>query len=511
MDITRFNQLVALPDFAREVQRCEFCAIDQEMTGVDAPGVSALLGAPPEAVYHAKRAAVETYNAFQMGIALFTKTQNNTYEVRPYNFYLLNCCGDLRLSLSAISFLAANHMNFQTWLTSGLPFCNQEEEYAYEEKREAPFSDEVEKHTADTMIEVIDEWLSSGSGQLVNDVSCSIDFARRFQAFISRRYDSHITASYDGKPYLAQKIKFTFTKLDTNDWAIKREKSRLQSERDKARQLGFRQFWKVLLQSGKPIVGHNFMHDVMFMIHMHETTLPANYIEFKKILQRKLPVIYDTKTMAAKLTGDDAFQVTHLETLYQECRRRAGLSSEEFTQQYQLPSGFYSYNDYAVKTQSKAHEAAYDAYMTGIVFLLMHRLFPNAFVGLKNVISAFGSAYFFCVDTDDQLVNPDTFVLRCTIPCYSEEIESLFFSTEKNSAQATENGKLDMRKLSYQVSALETSEDTKKCTSFCVRMKQSTGLDDLRRRLRSLREKDLPSGTNVNLLLLDSITVHKIK
>ncbi|CBZ39098.1 hypothetical protein, conserved [Leishmania donovani] len=508
MDITRFNQLVALPDFAREVERCEFCAIDQEMTGVDVTGVSAPFGAPPEAVYHAKRAAVVVYNAFQMGIALFTKTENNTYEVRPYNFYLLNDSGDLRLNLSVVSFLAANHLNFQTWLTSGLPFCNEQEEAAYEEKLQMPFTDHAEQQIADALIEAIDEWMPAGNEPLVRELPCVIDLARRLQSFLYRRYDSRIAVNYDGKPYLGQKIKFTLTKLDTNEWISEKEKRRLQCERDRGQQLGFRLFWKILVQSRKPIVGHNFMQDVMFMIHMHETPISQDYLEFKKVLQRTLPSIYDTKTMATKLTGDDAFPVTHLEPLYQECRRRAGFSSDQFTQEYRLPPGFYGYNDSAVKLQSKAHEAAYDAYMTGIAFSLMHKLYPGAFMEMKNVISAFGSAYFFCVDTDDQLVNPSTFILKCAVPCHSEEIEALFFATEDITTQATENGKVDMKKLSYQVNGLAISEGAKNYSSFCVRMKQAMGIDDLHRRLQSLRDKELSPSTNVNPLLLDLITLH---
>ncbi|XQJ32115.1 poly(A)-specific ribonuclease PARN, putative [Leishmania guyanensis] len=510
MDITRFNQLVALPDFAREVEKCEFFAIDQEMTGVDVPGIPTQFGAPPEAVYHAKRIAVETYNAFQIGIALFRKTENNVYEVRPYNFYLLNDSGDLRLALPAVSFLAANRMNFQMWLTAGLPFCNAQEELDYEKQITTLFTDEVEQEISNDLVKAIDEWIPTASAPLVKELSCSLNLAQRLQAFLSHRYDSRIVINYDGKPYLAQKIKFTLTKLSKAEWISEKEKRRLRCERDRARQLGFRQFWKILLKSRKPIVGHNFMQDIMFMIHMHETPLPVDYLEFKKLLQHTLPTIYDTKTMATKLMGDNAFQVTHLESLYQECRRRAGLSTDEFTLQYRLPPGFYNYNDYAGKQQSKAHEAAYDAYMTGITFLLLHKLYPDAFSEVKNVISAFGSAYLFCIDEDDQVANNNTFILKCTVPCYTEEIEALFFASEDMTAQAASNEKVDIRKLSYQVSSVAASDRSKRCTTFCVRMKQSVGVNDLNSRLQSLRDKELSDSTNLNRLLLDCITLQKL-
>ncbi|GET93738.1 hypothetical protein, conserved [Leishmania tarentolae] len=510
MDITRYNQHLALSDFAREVERCEFCAIDQEMTGVDLPGVSVPFGASPEAVYEAKRAAVHAYSAFQMGIALFTKTENDTYEVRPYNFYLLNSSGDLHLNLSAVSFLIANHMNFQTWLTSGLPFCTKQEEAVYEEIPTATFTDLAEQEMADELIKAIDEWMSTGSEPLVKELRCVTNFARSLQSFVNHRYDGHISLVYEGKPYMGEKMKFTLTKLNTNEWISEQKKRGLECDRKRAQHLGFRQFWKVLVQSGKPIVGHNFMQDLMFMIHMHEMPLSMDYLEFKKVLRDLLPVIYDTKTMAIKLTGDSAFPVTHLEPLYQECRRRAGLSSDLFTQQYVFPPGFYGYNDSAVKLQGKAHEAAYDAYMTGIVFSLMQKLYPGAFTKLKNVISAFGSVYFFSVDTDDELVSPSTFILKCAVPCQLEEIEALFFATEEMTSQTGEKGKVDWKKVSYKVGGLTISEDANKYSSFCVVMKQTMTVDDLNGRLESLRDKLLPENTYINRRLLDLITVHNI-
>lgn len=510
MDITRFNQTVAFADFAAEVARCDFCAVDQEMTGVDVPGTTVPLGAPPEAVYHAKRVAVEAYNAFQMGIALFTKTGANTYEVRPYNFYLLNGAGDLRLSLSAISFLAANHMNFQTWLTSGLSFCNADEEAAYEKKHAAPF-DADEQQTVDELLKAVDDWIATDGEPLTVETSCTVDLARRVHGFVGRRYDYRITVTFDGRPFLAQKMKFKFTKLDQNACVGEKEKRLMQRERDRARQLGFRQFWKVLVQSNKPIIGHNFMQDVMFMMHMHETPLPTDYDVFKQQLQCTLPVIYDTKTMATMWAGVDAFQATHLGFVYEECRRRAALGSDEFTQRYRLPRGFYNYNDYAVRLQNKAHEAAYDAYMTGVAFSLMLQLYPDACQNVKNVISAYGSLYYFCVDTEDKLISPSTYVLESAVPCYCEQIEALFFATETPPPTSTpENGKMDLRKLSYHINGLTPVASSKKYTAFCVRMKQGAGLDEVLARLQSLREKELSSETSVDLTLLDHITLRTI-
>ncbi|KPA81808.1 hypothetical protein ABB37_04077 [Leptomonas pyrrhocoris] len=511
MDITKYNQLLALADFTREVKRCDFCAIDQEMTGVDIPGTNLPMGASPDDVYYAKRVAVEAYSAFQMGIALFTKADNNSHEVRPYNFYLLNSTGDLRLGLTAISFLAANNLNFQMWLTSGMAFCNEQEEQAFEAKQDVSFADDEEKSIANEFAAAAQELLSTDGEKVVKELACATDLAQRLQRFIERRSDYRISAAYEGRPYLAQKIKFTLRKLGDTEWAAEKEKKVLQQERERAQVLGFRQFWKILVDSKKPVVGHNFMQDAMFMFHMHQEPLPKNYAQFKQQMLKCMPHIYDTKTIVSKLSGDAAFPITHLGVVYQECRRRAGLSLDTFSRKFRLPPGFYSYNDQTVKMQSKAHEAAYDAYMTGVAFCILHNLYADVTAETENVISAFGSAYYMCLGAADQLVNSNTFVLECDVPCSSEDIESLFFATEDKACVITASNKIDFRKLSYSVNGLIPREDTRVFTAFCVRMTTLTSTDQLRERIQSLREKVLGSDENVNLALLSHITIRKLE
>ncbi|KPI87059.1 hypothetical protein ABL78_3871 [Leptomonas seymouri] len=507
MDITKYNHLLALADFAKEIKRCDFCAVDQEMTGVDIPGVTPPLGASPEDVYHAKRMAVEAYNAFQMGIALFTKIDDSSYEVRPYNFYLLNSTGDLRLGLPAITFLAANHMNFQLWLTSGIAFCNQNEEQAFEERQQIVFADDSEQRIANECATAADDLLSACDGTWVKELSCTTDLAKRLKRFVERRSDYRLSVVYEGKPYIAQKIKLTLRKLSDTEWAAEKEKVSLQLERQRAEALGFRQFWKVLVDSKKPIVGHNFMQDVMFMFHMHQEPLPKSYAQFKHQLQKYLPEIYDTKTIAGKISGNAVFQTTHLSAVYQECRRRAELTPDAFSRKFKLPPGFYSYNDQAVKTQNKAHEAAYDAYMTGVVFCIFREMYANCTAEAKNIVSAFGSVYYMCIDEADKLVNNCTFVVKCDIPCSVEDIESLLYLTEESDTVGDDSGKTNTGKLPYMVNEITSYKETSLFTSFCVRWKTSISLEQFQERIKSLCEKSLISDKNVNLELLPRITV----
>lgn len=59
---------------------------------------------------------------------------------------------------------------------------------------------------------------------------------------------------------------------------------------------------RVIGRSGKPIVGHNCMYDLMFMFSHFCGALPATLAEFKKRLSALMPLIYDTKYISSMST-----------------------------------------------------------------------------------------------------------------------------------------------------------------------------------------------------------------
>lgn len=508
MDITKYNQCIALSDFVREVERCDFCAIDQEMTGVDVPETPMTQGQPPEEVYRVKKMAVEAYNAFQIGIALFTRVEDDCYEVRPFNFYLLRSSGDVRLNVSAVSFLATHHMSFQTWLSSGIPYRNAEEEETHKNRNKFSFADPQEGEIMTQILDAVQQWFITDDEQFVKEIWCSSDLARRVPSFINHHFNFSVQTTYEGKPYLAERLRFTFKKMSVKDKEAEEKKNRLEADMEYLHYLGFRSFWNALVGSRKPIVGHNFMHDIMFMFHMHERPLPESYTEFKEDIKTHFPTIYDTKTLATELAGENAFAVTNLGYIYQECRRRAALSITEFARQFRLPPGFYSYNDTAIRGQGKAHEAGYDAYMTGIAFHYLRKYQKENLSALKNVISGFASSYYMFLDGKDKVMNPNTFIIESEKPCYQEEIESLFFVTETAVFRTADN-KVEVKKLSYRVSGISKTENTHTYTCFCVTLNYETDAPSVYGRLKGAQE-NTNSGAEVNVSLLPLLKVTQL-
>lgn len=127
-------------------------------------------------------------------------------------------------------------------------------------------------------------------------------------------------------------------------------------------------------ETGKrvPLIIHNGLMDLMFLLtHCHQPTLPDHFEDTKKIIGMYFPLVYDTKVLATEYS-DAIIQgsKTSLEDLY-------GLTCTEgafITARMKVPS----IANHDGRSQGQAHEAAYDAYMTGSVFnALVNRILES--------------------------------------------------------------------------------------------------------------------------------------
>ncbi|EPY36478.1 hypothetical protein STCU_00561 [Strigomonas culicis] len=188
--------------------------------------------------------------------------------------------------------------------------------------------------------------------------------------------DLCITFTISGAPYFAEPVKFHFERASEEAFQKKLEGKQADQHNQLLKKIGFRLFWKEIIASKKPIVGHNFFQDLMFMLNMHESDLPEDYATFKRYTCALFPSIYDTKSIASQLVCK--FPVTHLGVLYNQCRSLFGMSASQFSRYFYLPPGFYEYDDEYIKVSAKAHEGAYDAYMTGVVFIYLSTVQGNS-------------------------------------------------------------------------------------------------------------------------------------
>lgn len=115
--------------------------------------------------------------------------------------------------------------------------------------------------------------------------------------------------------------------------------------------------------------------DLLFMYEKFYEPLPETIGEFKRKINELLPVIYDTKHISFECkrlnkTMKEMYESTILENLYISINREVAKKCSLY-----MPNIKPSINAASYASLRKPHEAGYDAFMCGTVFLkLAHTL-----------------------------------------------------------------------------------------------------------------------------------------
>jgi len=136
--------------------------------------------------------------------------------------------------------------------------------------------------------------------------------------------------------------------------------------------VGFSRIFQVLASCKKPLVGHNVLTDLLLTYEKFYKPLPESFKDFKSELHELFPLIHDTKFIAFEIRRNPVFQErnfldnTNLEKLH------AALSSND-AQFFALfaPSIPLAENCYRYLEDKMPHEAGYDSFLSGFVFLRM--------------------------------------------------------------------------------------------------------------------------------------------
>lgn len=132
----------------------------------------------------------------------------------------------------------------------------------------------------------------------------------------------------------------------------------------------FNKISKILFNSNKPIVGHNCLLDIFYLYQHFHTDLPEKLEDFKQNINEMFPSVYDTKLLSFNDRYLDqvlAKNERHLEKIYKtiifnEANYR---NPKIITKEINLQSPI------------QAHDAGYDAFMTGFIFLKLVCQFSN--------------------------------------------------------------------------------------------------------------------------------------
>ena len=389
MEVTRLNFKEVLPIISGAIEDSSFIAIDAEFSGLTVKKRENALDTCKER-YQKLINGIRDFTIMQFGICTFSwDDEQRQYLAKPFNFYIFpkpynRQMPDMRFlcQSSCLDFLAGQGFDFNKWILHGIPFLLPSDEEKLRrmvgnhqkataangtpstpdtEDKAIPVPPAFEK-TMELIMKKVEKFVEDPEQQSLS-LPPSSPFVRKLV------YSSVKTAHKSGL-YLESKTNEDNDKYIVIKKCSEEEKKELENEKFDQEQVGVEQavgFSKVirlLAQSGKVLLGHNMLLDLLHMIKLFVSPLPNDIDGFKALVKGLFPRLIDTKVMASTQPLQDHFSLTHLEEVYKKCSEAPFVKPN-----VQFPEGFEDYLD-----TSKSHEAGYDAYMTGVVFAAMASL-----------------------------------------------------------------------------------------------------------------------------------------
>ncbi|KAK9832693.1 hypothetical protein WJX81_000845 [Elliptochloris bilobata] len=337
----------------------------------------------------------------QFGLAMF-QWDGQRYSARTFNFYLFPRPFqgyDRRFMCQAgsMDFLAGQGFDFNKFVYEGvssMPAALRDERLAT--VRAAVRSNEIKISRPDdaalveALVARVSAWLQGDEMELlleeVNNYQRAIQYQQlekpQFGAveppgFYFERVESPTTGRYV----------IRLTRAAPADVAAFNERQVEERVAAIHKAAGFTSVFEAMRDCGKPAVGHNVSLDLSFSLAAFAGPLPGAWQEYKRMVQQWLPGgVWDTKHLARHLAklfrgrstslGDihaalvGGLMRNEVEAFLDEAAERVALTGEPSACQWRMPEVVHApgFDLYTGEDAAKhAHEAGYDAYMTGAV------------------------------------------------------------------------------------------------------------------------------------------------
>jgi len=400
-EVTATNFEDECEEIQRKIRGCSFVAFDTEFTAltIDSDNETTSLFDCGSDRYDKYYSNATKGIASQIGLAIFKSVQNvgneygggSTFVCDSYNFYV--CPKSLAsydprfvCQASSIQFLAKHNFDFNKFLRDGIPYLNGEQESELLrdlgdgtllrgiERRNVTFADEDKLADATSKVT---QWIKAKGqprhhgNEMIVDIGTH-DPTAKYLLHQQIRSSHQNLWTFDSKKNANEVLIKVVTEEERKDF-VDNDSSHLDLI-DK--HLGFAKVFRTLVDSKKPLVGHNCLMDLMKMCYQFgNDPLPKTYRGFKAQMTSMFPAVYDTKLVCFELKRTlediqskfaDRFQSTNLETLKSFLESKAG---EDFSHLPFAPQILHGCKSLRYEENVIAHEAGYDAFMTGFAFL----------------------------------------------------------------------------------------------------------------------------------------------
>ncbi|NXH11114.1 PNDC1 ribonuclease, partial [Bucco capensis] len=361
-----------LPRLRGLLHRAAFLALDMEFTGLYSTfpqnNKPSLFDSPME-VYLKVRQSIQRFTVTQLGLAIFSNENSNKYVVHSYNFFLFPSMWgvtdvEFTLSASSIQFLSHYGFDYNKFLKDGIPYVNEVQEKILNQYLLGGSWKASSVLNRDVLKKAIDEvtrWITTAAEEetmILQDLSGYQMF--EVQLVLRQGLQNVWTQPLGDKKVMVKKVSPQQRQLLENTrYDYCRKERILLSAR------GFTNLFQALVKAKKPLVGHNMLLDLMHLHDKFYKPLPESYEEFKRNIHNLFPVLIDTKTVIKSIQKKCQFPRLSnlLETYMVLCSSNLNLR-DPTCPVIALASDCSRYAE-----KKSPHEAGYDAFLCGSVFL----------------------------------------------------------------------------------------------------------------------------------------------
>ncbi|CAI2363076.1 unnamed protein product [Moneuplotes crassus] len=402
MEITRENFSTEL--FELTVKDADFVAFDCEFSGLTLnPKDKRHKYDSTEDIYLKMKDLCTSFNAFQIGICVF-KWKDGKYLAYPFNFYLypssLTQNHTLQFQASSVEFLTENNMDWTKVFKQGIHYYPRQKKEELKEnlakiveqctdengtflgfnRRIYDYMTRLGSKSEEDLKEIVErvkEFLEKPfkdkefiEVQANRNRVCWQACRREIYKLCNPISNVKVSPSKDDSlritkftPEEKKEIPDKTSKEEVKDVTEKlesldiKEEEKVDMEQLFEKEYGFTQIVDILIEAKLPIIGHNMIYDIMYLYRQCIGDLPETYNEFCKTWRECFPMTYDTKLLSSYCYP---IKKTWLGHAYRQCLESDLLKGNLH---FEFDTGFERYND-----ETQEHEAAYDAYMTGVLF-----------------------------------------------------------------------------------------------------------------------------------------------
>ncbi len=392
----------SFPDALARIQamgkEAAFFTLDTEFTGYKQEEYDEYFDTVQQR-YLKKKAVAERYLVVQMGLSAFVwDAALADYKAYTWNIHLypstLQVDRIFSCDAASLSFLRSHNLDFNAWL-DGVPFLAIEQEASLRKQIEdqaewdlkassgkgkrptrGPLDPNADADTVDLynrLSEALEHlgpesapfvlpqgmpWyrkkmVENTIGRHPRKANLWLELVAPTPSAEEEKGEEESKAAFaPPQPHYAKQYHVRYVTQDERAACVAAKKGQALAELDEA--AGAMRILQVLKDTGRPLVGHNFLLDLLFLYsHFVKPTLPDTAAGFKTKFQQLFPPTYDTKVVAKALGVADDQGDTNLEGLFRSEGGGEGGAEDG--------------------TGAAAHEAGHDAFMTGVVFASLLR------------------------------------------------------------------------------------------------------------------------------------------